>query len=101
MKSPAPYPAKPGFAQQSTFTNPRGKPVYIITTDSLNPNDPNGVVALLAHEVVHIWQQVKEHIGERQPGEEQEAYFVQFVLGYLLDVYTMAHGPLTLRVPDP
>ena len=37
------------------------------------------VMGICAHEATHVWQSVKEYIGERRPGEEQEAYFIQHV----------------------
>lgn len=34
---------------------------------------------LCTHEAVHVWQFVKDYIGEDKPGAEQEAYFIQSV----------------------
>jgi hypothetical protein len=36
--------------------------------------------ALLAHEAVHVWQQVKENMGEDAPGHEIEAYTIQWMM---------------------
>lgn len=36
------------------------------------------VVALLAHEAVHVWQRVKDRIHEAAPGMEIEAYMIQY-----------------------
>lgn len=46
------------------------------------------VVGVAAHEATHAWQKTRRQIGERKPGEEQEAYFIgwltQCVTHYLL-----------------
>jgi len=47
--------------------------------------DPKGITqeqiaALLAHEAVHAAQMLWEHIGETRPGEEAEAYLVQYIV---------------------
>lgn len=34
---------------------------------------------LCAHEAMHVWQHVKEYIGEKQPALEQEAYYIQYI----------------------
>lgn len=44
-------------------------------------------VALLVHEAVHIWQQVRECIGEHSPSKEFEAYSVQSITQELLGYY--------------
>ena len=35
------------------------------------------VFGLLTHEAVHVWQQIKESIGEHSPSHEFEAYAIQ------------------------
>lgn len=43
--------------------------------------------ALLAHEAVHIWQEMCRDIGERAPGDEIEAYVIQHLTRCLIDEY--------------
>lgn len=45
------------------------------------------VAGLLVHEAVHIWQQYAEHIGEKNPEREQEAYAVQAIAQELLEEF--------------
>ena len=45
------------------------------------------VYSLLVHEAVHIWQEIRESIGERYPGVEQEAYAIQSISQKLMLAY--------------
>lgn len=45
------------------------------------------VFALLTHEAVHMWQQIKEAIGEHSPSPEFEAYAVQSISQQLFEEY--------------
>ena len=61
---------------------------FIETTEGLNcvvcvgdmeGHSQNEVHGLICHECVHVWQAIKEWMGENQPGEEVEAYSVQSI----------------------
>lgn len=43
--------------------------------------------AMIAHEVMHIWQAFKEHIGEKFPNKEFEAYSIQVMCMRLFYAY--------------
>ncbi len=45
------------------------------------------IAAMLVHEAVHIWQKFREHIGERNPGDETEAYAIQSISQRLMESY--------------
>lgn len=45
------------------------------------------VYALLVHEAVHIWQAIRDDIGERCPASEQEAYAIQSISQQLFGAY--------------
>jgi hypothetical protein len=36
-------------------------------------------VALLVHESVHVWQEIRKRMGEKEPSSEFEAYSVQSI----------------------
>ena len=41
----------------------------------------------LVHESVHVWQFIKEYIGEQLPGIEQEAYCIEAIVNQLIQEY--------------
>jgi hypothetical protein len=45
------------------------------------------IVALLAHEAVHVKQELMDYIGETKPSAEFEAYTVQNIVQNLLEEY--------------
>lgn len=51
----------------------------IITLAKTKGKSREMVAALIAHEAVHVAQELWEGIGERQPGKEAEAYLVQMI----------------------
>lgn len=47
---------------------------------------------LLLHEAVHIWQQVRKRMGEREPSTEFEAYSIQTISQDLFEMYELSEG---------
>ena len=45
------------------------------------------VYALLCHESVHVWQEIKDILGEDDPSHEFEAYSIQRVFQNLMEAY--------------
>lgn len=51
------------------------------------------VFGLLAHEAVHIWQEIRSHLGEQSPSKEFEAYSVQKICQELFSEYMRQRKP--------
>lgn len=43
--------------------------------------------AILVHEAVHLWREIKAHIGEHDPASEEEAYAIQRIAQSLMYSY--------------
>ncbi len=50
-------------------------------------NTPLEVVGLIIHESIHVWQSIKDIIGERYPSAEFEAYAIQSIAQRLIGAY--------------
>lgn len=50
------------------------------------------IAALIVHESVHLWQAVRENLGEGKPSSEFEAYSVQSIAQGFMDAYMRARG---------
>lgn len=48
---------------------------------------PAQTYSILAHEAVHIWQEMRRSMGEESPSDEFEAYSVQGIARALFDAY--------------
>jgi hypothetical protein len=57
-------------------------------------------INVLTHEATHVWQTVKRHIWERDPGTEQEAYFVAWVVEWLFMELFGDYKPLRLATAN-
>jgi hypothetical protein len=47
------------------------------------------VIGLLIHEAVHVWQKIRDTIGEESPSPEFEAYSIQRIAQNLIDAYRL------------
>ena len=66
------------------FENEDGKICCIVCLRDHAKHSAVEVAGLLVHEAVHVWQQYCADIGERSPGDEQEAYAVQSIAQELM-----------------
>jgi hypothetical protein len=55
--------------------------------DKKYKTNPVLVTSVIVHEVMHVWQSVLIHMQEHEPGEEFEAYGVQFIFYEILNAY--------------
>lgn len=59
------------------FCGPQGKQAAVVCIRDFDGKDTEAVQALIVHEAVHIWQEIREHYGEKEPSSEFEAYAIQ------------------------
>lgn len=89
-----PYPQSAGRC--STFEKKGGIGGLTIIV-SLGPaaehaNDTE-IAGLIVHEATHVWQFVREHMGEKHPSVEFEAYSMQAIFQGLYDAYLDTKTP--------
>lgn len=65
----------------------RDATIVCVDMERAKKRDPLEVVGLLVHEAMHIWQRIREHIGETNPSSEFEAYSVQWIVQELCGAY--------------
>lgn len=94
-----PYPRADANCAQ--FESPQGSVVCIVTVneklDAKRKGDPNALVGLVVHEATHVWQRIRETIGERNPSHEFEAYAVQTISQELLQAYSKTRFATPVR----
>jgi hypothetical protein len=61
------------------------KSLCIVCVGSLKGRLLVEIIGLFAHEATHIWQAVRDHIGEHKPGTEFEAYSIQWITQQLIE----------------
>lgn len=55
---------------------------------AVNPKaDEEAALKFLVHEAVHVWQNVRKHIGEHEPSKEFEAYTVDGIFVALWEAW--------------
>lgn len=59
----------------------------IVCISNYEHRNPVEVAGLLVHEAVHIWQEYRARIGEKNPGSEQEAYAIQSISQELMQAF--------------
>jgi hypothetical protein len=88
-----PYPTSAGCT--TLLKNKKdGKPVAIVT---VLKRQPHQIIELLVHEAMHVWRDIRESIGEKEPSSEFEAYAMQNIISCLMDAYLQTRGPLLIR----
>jgi hypothetical protein len=71
------------------FEHPEGGKAAIVC---LSKKELTGIqiASVLVHEAVHIWQEHKQAVGEKHPGDESEAYAIQSISQRLMEAYVEA-----------
>lgn len=69
------------------FENPEGSSCAVVCIDPKRAPSHHQSLALLVHEAVHIWQEIKAKLGEKEPSKEFEAYSIQRMALEMFDAY--------------
>ena len=70
------------------FENDDGRVCCIVTiSEDTQKLERNQITTLLVHEAVHVFQSIKELLGEHEPSTEFEAYSIQNISHNLLEAY--------------
>lgn len=86
---------RPPFERQDAdavthfFADGDGDTCCVITITRREGYDDSAIAGLIAHEAVHVWQEVREKLGEDKPSSEFEAYGIQAITHSLLDSYKL------------
>lgn len=98
--SEVPYPK--AAAHCMSFDNPHGDRCSIVTVNEANDKKlASGIIGLIAHEAMHVWQELMERIGESAPSSEWGAYSYQAIFQELLEAYVATRNPKLLRQSQP
>lgn len=86
------YDTKPRAALTSFFHNVKnGDDVAVVTIGTCRPQS---AVNLIVHEAVHVWRAIRESVGEHEPSQELEAYYIQDIFLKLATAFEKTRGPL-------
>lgn len=82
-----PYPTKMG--RMTLLTDDTGKTIALVTLNHeiAKEHTEAEVAALIAHESMHVWQEIMSAIGEQTPSQEFAAYALQTIFHELYSGY--------------
>jgi hypothetical protein len=69
-----------------------GQATILVAIGQGAERDAMEVILTLVHEAVHVWQFICNHIGEKAPGIEMEAYAIEEITRGLIEAYSATQG---------
>lgn len=91
MNAQEPYPT--ADARTTRFERAGRTRAFVTIAEHLDGRDPVGIVGLIVHEAVHVWQYMCEYGGDESPSRETEAYAIQLIACELMAAYAETRGP--------
>ncbi|MBB5040816.1 hypothetical protein [Shinella fusca] len=90
----ADYPSIAGWGGHTALFNnsTTHQNIILVTVGRGSERDAMEVISTIVHEAVHVWQFVRQVIGEDNPGIEMEAYAIQNITENLVDAYCQTQG---------
>jgi hypothetical protein len=89
----AKYPTSDGTCSPFVNDGFRGGSCSIVTLNDKKRSNM-GVIALLTHESVHVFQHLCDNIGESRPSKELEAYAIQNITKFMISAYEQTRGKI-------
>lgn len=75
----------------------KGKRCAIVCVRDTHKHSAEAVTGLLIHEAVHIWQAIRDDLGEHKPSAEFEAYALQNISQELITKFSQLGGKYASR----
>lgn len=91
-KDSARFPAGRFVGNVTELISAQGARCAIVSLQPRGKRSKADTVATIVHEAVHVWQYMRDFIGEDKPSSEFEAYSVQGIVTALLDSYHRQTG---------
>lgn len=92
VTNPDPYPDTDGRCV-SLVQNNKDLTCIVTVHERLDARSPEGIIGVIAHEAMHVWQEMMSQIGERDPSHEFGAYSYQAIFQELLEAYVKTRNP--------
>lgn len=70
------------------FLEYEGKPCMLVCIRDWEKRDPNQIIGILVHEAVHVWQEMRSLMNEKEPSSEFEAYSIQHIAQCLIMAFS-------------
>lgn len=86
VASPPKWVSDGAGATTHMLDNERRNSLCIVCIDLRGSHSKAATCGLLAHEAVHVYQQLLQETGEKQPGIEFEAYTIQYITQCMISV---------------
>ena len=94
-----PYPtsdARCTSFENATYKDGGKKTLALVTVgEHIDGKNSMGILGILVHECVHVWQTVRQDIGEESPSKEFEAYAMQNIVMSIFAAYAETRGQKT------
>lgn len=87
-----PEAANRGGHTELSVNNKTGEAIIVVTVFDGGERDALELFMTIVHEAVHVWQFICQHIGERAPGVEVEAYSIERIANNLIEAYMKSRG---------
>lgn len=75
------------FARTTCLDSESKGRICLVSLNEAISDTKDEVYGILVHEAVHVWQHVKEYIGEENPSSEFECYSIQYISQQLWEAY--------------